>query len=149
MERTSRTTHIRDSDGALFTRWFWLVYFPLGLLAMLATLWITGLLPKPAHLVVLALGLYAIPATRLLYERRRAGLLVKPGQDLIKGLTALAMMALAGSVLFGSGWHELRSSDGGLMMLTAGAFLLLVAALAPAFKLLDVAIREILRLVRR
>lgn len=149
MAPTSRTTHIRDRDGALFTRWFWLVYFPLGLLGMMTTLWITGLLPKTGHLVVLVLGIYSIPATRLLYERRRAGLSVRPGKGLMKGLTALAMMVLAGSVLFGSGWHELRSSGGGLMMLTTGAFLLLLAAVAPAFKLLDVAIREVARMVKR
>jgi hypothetical protein len=120
----------------LFYRWLWLVYFPLAVSPLLIVLAFLHLLPP----LVLFLLIWDLLCVRLLVERRRRQLALPIPRRLITGLVALALLVLTGVILMLMGLNRL-SGRGGPKLLVAGAFLALLAAFAPVFKLVDVTLR--------
>jgi hypothetical protein len=137
-DQTEREPKI--SSAVLFARWFWVVYVPLGLFVTLLLVAFAGLLPKLAIPVLLIVSVWSAVAVRLLFERSRRGLEVPVPKNLVGGLSWVAGLASTGAVL---GWMGLArlSSDLGLLLGFTGVFLMVLALIAPVFKLVDVIIR--------
>lgn len=145
---SGKKTPSRRRNEELFTRWLLMVYLPLGLLCAGIILLMLGVLPRgmaPGLVVLAAWGLVAI---RLLWERRRLGLEVPPPRSMVIGIGSIGVMALAGAILTWVGLDRLASTSG-VVMLYSGGVLMLTALFAPAFKLLDLAIRAVARRVLR
>jgi hypothetical protein len=128
-------------SATLFARWFWFVYVPLGLFVPLLLLTFAGLLPRLAVAGLMVLSVWSAAAVRLLFERSRRGLAVPVPKNLVGGLSWVTGLAATGAVL---GWMGLArlSSDLGLLLGFSGVFLMVLALIAPAFKLIDVIIRS-------
>jgi len=139
----------RPAPEALFMRWLWLVYMPLGVLAALLLLAVMKLLPGWTTLPVLALAAYSVLAGRLILERRRKGLSTPAPRALVFGIGAIAGAALLGLALFFLGWSRLSSTGQGQTLLAVGAFLMILSVTAPAFKLIDVGLKTTGRMIEK
>ena len=73
-------------------------------------------------------------------ERRRRKVPLRVPPTLLVGVSATAVAVLVGAVLAWMGIDRLSSRTGPPLLVTGG-FLILAAAFAPAFKLLDLAVR--------
>lgn len=142
-----KTTPRSGSTEALFARWFLLVYLPLGLLVVGFIFFILQLLPGWAVPVLVALAVWGIFAVRLILERRKRGLEIPPPRSLILGVLTIAGLALAGAFLVLVGLARVSSAVG-ITLLLLGGFLMLLAVFAPAFKLVDVLMRSLGRVIR-
>lgn len=139
---------MRVGSGALFARWLWLVYAPLAFFFILLALTFTELLPRWAIPVLLISSLWGAVSVRLIAERIRVGLAVPPPRNLVGGGTWIAGLVVTGSVLGWIGAARL-STDVGIGLALAGAFLVVFGLTAPLFKILDVALRAAGRRVAR
>ncbi|MEO7803039.1 MAG: hypothetical protein ABIS18_00900 [Actinomycetota bacterium] len=126
--------------SALFARWFWLIYLPLGLFAALVGIKAIGLIGGWGNLVLVIFGAYALLAARLLMERKRLGVEVPPPAKIVAGVVVVAAVVLTGGVMFLVGWRRLGDGQG-LMLLAVGGFLMITSATVSMFKLVDMAIR--------
>jgi len=131
----------------LFYRWLWFVYVPLGLGPVGIVLRAVHLLPA-GSVLLFALLAYDALCVRLVLERRRRGVALPVPRTLLTGIGALATLVLSGVVLIWMGIDRL-SGKGGPPLMVAGAFLLLLALFAPAFKLVDVTMRVAARGILR
>ena len=131
----------------VFYRWLWFVYVPLGLGPVGIVLRAVHLLPG-GSVLLFALLAYDALCVRLVVERRRRGVTLPVPRTLLTGIGALAALALAGAVLTWMGVDRL-SGQGGPPLLVTGAFLLLLALFAPAFRLVDVTLRVAARTILR
>ncbi|MGH2812397.1 MAG: hypothetical protein ACRDI1_06760 [Actinomycetota bacterium] len=138
----------RLNSKALFARWFWVVYVPLGLLAGLLVLLAAGFLPSWGVWILAAFGAWSLLAVVLLFERRRRGLSVPPPKSIVKGTAWVAALAAAGSLFGWLGTGRL-TSDTGVVMALVGAFLVTFAVLAPALKIVDLLLRRLGRMLLR
>lgn len=136
----------RRRNEVLFARWLFVVYVPLVLLVAGIILWMLGIFPRRAGLLMTALSVWALLAMRLLWERRKKGIKVPAPRSLIVGTILIAAAALSGAILTWMGLDRLSSTSGTVMLYTGGV-LILTALLAPAFKALDLAIRAVARRV--
>lgn len=136
------------SPRALFARWFWLVYLPLGLFFVLLALTFTELLPRWAIPFLIASSLWGALSVRLIVERVRIGLPVPPPRNLVGGSTWVVALVVTGAVLGWIGAAKL-SSDVGIGLALTGAFLIVFALIAPLFKVLDLALRASRRRFKR
>lgn len=134
---------------ALFVRWLWLVFVPLGLLAALLLLLPTGLLPNWATLPILILSAYSLLAVRLILERKKKGLSTPAPRWLLLGIGSIAGAALLGLALFILGWSRLSSSGQGQALLAVGVFLMILSITAPLFKVVDIGLRTTGKIVRK
>lgn len=125
----------------LFARWFGIVYLPLGLLGVVLLAVATGVLARPPLPLIAAGTAYGAVAVRLLYERRRRGLVVKAPSALVGGLAWVCGVGLTGAVMLWIGLERLHSYAGTIFSLL-GAFLILVALLAPLLRAIDFALRK-------
>lgn len=107
-----------------------------------------GRLPSAAVPVLVAASVWGLVAIRLLLERRRVGLQVPPPQRLMLWAATLGGIVLVGATLFWVGADRLGSNVG-VGMVVVGGFLMILAVTAPAFKLIDVILRRLGRLIRR
>lgn len=135
-EATRRATHQRS----VFYRWVWLVYAPLvaGLVAVVVLL--MGAMPGFLALPFLLLVAWDAAAGWLLVERHRRKVRLKVPTGAMVGVGGTAGAVVAGTILAWMGVDRL-SSGSGPPMLILGGFLVLTAALAPAFKLVDLTLR--------
>jgi hypothetical protein len=138
----------RLNSNALFARWFWVVYVPLGFLAGLFVLLAAGFLPSWGVWILAAVGAWSLLAVVLLFERRRRGLSVPPPKSIVKGTAWVAGLAVAGSLFGWLGTGRL-TSDTGVVMALVGAFLVTFAVLAPALKIVDLLLRRLGRMLLR
>lgn len=138
----------RPTPATLFMRWVWLVYLPLGLAGVLLLLLASGLLPSSVLPVLLALLAWAGIAGRLLYERRRRGVRVKPPKAVVVWTAGIAGLLIAGALLLWMGTERL-STDIGLAIFATGAFLMVLAVTMPAFKIVDSVLRRAARIFSR
>jgi len=125
---------------SVFYRWLWLVYAPLvlGLVAIVVIL--AGAMPGFVALPVVALLAWDAGAARMLVERHRRKVRLPIPKTLLIGLGALVLAVGTGVVLAWMGVDRLSSSSGP-PMLVLGGFLILSAAFAPAFKVMDLTLR--------
>src|SRR5207237_5449423 len=79
-------------------------------------------------------------STRRLVERRRRKIPLRVPPTLLIGVGATVVAVLAGTLLAWMGIDRLSSTTGPPLLVTGG-FLMLAAAFAPGFKLLDLAMR--------
>jgi hypothetical protein len=77
---------------------------------------------------------------RLLVERRRRKVALQVPPTLLIGVAATVVAVLVGAVLAWMGVDRLSSRTGPPLLVTGG-FLIVAAAFAPAFKLLDLVLR--------
>ena len=133
----------------VFYRWLWLVYFPLVLGLVGIGVLLAGVLPGFLDLPLAVLLVWGALAVRLLVERHRRKVPLRVPPTLILGLGALLGLVVGGIVLAWMGVDRLASRTGP-PLLVVGAFLLVLALLAPAFKVVDLtlrlAVRNLLRL---
>ena len=149
MTKTARSTAARARhEKQLFYRWLWFVYVPLGLAPVGIVLGAAHLLPGAAVLLLFALLAYDALCVRLVIERRRRGIALPVPRTLLTGIGALVALVLSGVVLIWMGVDRL-SGKGGPPLLVTGAFLLLLALFAPAFKLVDLTLRVAARSILR
>jgi hypothetical protein len=155
-----------------------IVYIPLGLLAMGFLLLIVGTLSGPAVWLLVILGVYCVVPVRLLLEWRRRGLpLPTPrgtpaprpsrpvapprtapppprasrltaSQRAMAGLAAIAALLLVGGILLVFGMGRLDSSLG-LLLAAIGGFLMILSVTVPTFRLFDIVLRAVGRLIGR
>jgi hypothetical protein len=135
-------------EKQLFYRWLWFVYVPLGLAPVGIVLGAAHLLPGATVPLLFVLLAYDAVCVRLVVERRRRGVAVPVPRTLIAGIGALLALVLSGVVLMWMGVDRL-GGNGGPPLLVTGAFLLLLALFAPAFKVVDLALRTVARSVLR
>ncbi|HVF12823.1 MAG TPA: hypothetical protein VNA87_07035 [Actinomycetota bacterium] len=131
-----RTKH----PSALFIRWFWLVYLPLGLLSAGVLLMIFRVLPASMKWPLLLLGGYGLLAVRLLIERKRKGLSVPPPRNIVIGILSVAGLLVLGAILFVLGMGRLTTTEG-LVLAGVGGFLMILSVTVPTFRLVDAALR--------
>jgi uncharacterized protein YndB with AHSA1/START domain len=135
--------------SSLFARWFWLVYLPLALLTGVILLTVAGLMPAGLRTPLLTLtGAWSALALVILVERRRRHVAVRPPRRIVLGIGAVVLTGVAGALLTWIGIGKVSSSEG-LAMLLVGCFFILMAVFAPMFKLVDSALRLVVRLVTR
>lgn len=183
----------RRSKQALFIRWLWLVYLPLGLLAVTLPLAFLGVLSGGPVWLVGLLAVYCVIPARLLLETRRKGLELPmpprsgrrrssqppPGRQsepasapmrdqpsstrvarsevsprirrrrALAGMVALVVVAVLGVILFLVGMGQAGSGRLGLALMGVGIFLMLLSVTVPTFKIVDMTIRGIGRLIRK
>lgn len=132
----------------VFFRWLWLVYVPIGLAAVALIVAMTGILPRQATIPLIALTAWAAGGVWLIIERRRRMVRIAVPASFIVGLISVGVLVIAGMLLAWMGTDRLGSSDGPTM-LVVGAFLLLVAGFAPAFRLADAIMRFTVRTLIR
>lgn len=130
----------------LFFRWFVVVYLPLGLLALMLGLLPFGMLPSWALPFMVLLGAYALPAVRLLIERRRSKLGVPLPRKIIVSVAVISGMMAGGAGLFVIGMSRLTTTAG-LVMVFVGGCLMILSISAPAFRLMDIILRKTGRLL--
>jgi hypothetical protein len=135
-------------DRRIFYRWLWLVYAPLvlGFLALLV--FASGAMPGFLTLPFLALLALNAISIRLVVERRRRKIALRVPPTLLIGVGATVVAVLAGAFLAWMGIDRLSTATGPPLLVTGG-FLMLAAAFAPGFKLLDLAMRVTARALLR
>lgn len=147
--RTAARAQPPREASSLFARWFWLVYLPLALLTGVILLVVAGLMPAALKTPLLTLtGAWSALALAMLFERRRRHVAVRPPRRIVLGIGAVALMGVVGALLAWIGIGRVSSSEG-LAMLLVGCFFILMAVFAPMFKLVDSALRLVVRLVTR
>jgi hypothetical protein len=141
-------THRAIRTRRVFYRWLWLVYAPLVLGFIAVVVFLSGAMP--GFLALPFVVLLAIDALdiRLIVERRRRKIPLAVPRGLLVGVGATVAGVAVGAVLAWMGVDRL-STSAGPALLVAGGFLILVAAFAPAFKLLDVVLRLVGRTLLR
>ena len=87
-------------------------------------------------------------AIRLVVERRRRKVALRVPPTLLVGVGATVVAVLAGALLAWMGIDRLSSTTGPPLLVTGG-FLMLAAAFAPGFKLLDLVMRVTARTLLR
>ena len=127
-------------DRRIFYRWLWLVYAPLVLGFLAVLVFASGAMPGFLTLPFLALLALNAIAIRLVVERRRRKIALRVPATLVIGVGATFVAVLAGAVLAWMGIDRLSTATGPPLLVTGG-FLMLAAAFAPGFKLLDLAMR--------
>lgn len=186
----------RKTKQALFIRWLWLVYLPLGLLIaglpLVALKVITG---APVWMVGL-LSVYCVVPVRLLLETKRKGLELpkppgatfqrgrRPGprsspkqvpstanpdpesvaharvnvppvsgrikrRRAVAGVLGTGVLLGIGGLLFILGMGKASSGQLGLLLIGLGGFLMLLSVTLPTFKIVDLTVRAIGRLVTK
>lgn len=131
----------------LFLRWVWVAYLPLLLLAAVAGLRFVGILGRTlAAGLVLVLVLWTGLALRLILERRRLGKKVGIPRGVVVWLTVPLGLGTVGLLLFFVG-AEALSTDLGFGTFAAGVFLITMAMALPLFRLIDVLVRGLGRVV--
>lgn len=135
-------------DPRFFTRWLVVVYLPLGLLASGFVLFVSGALPGWGGGAMVLLSAWGLVSIRLLRERKRRGVSVPPPRSMVVGFGITASTAFFGGMLSWIGVARLQT-NAGVIMLYAGAFLVLVAVLAPMFKVIDSILRAAGRILFR
>ncbi|MGI8427356.1 MAG: hypothetical protein ACR2FO_08595 [Actinomycetota bacterium] len=132
----------------LFARWVFVVYLPLGLLAVALALMSFGILPGWAIWLTGLLAAYDILPARLLLERRRKGLGIPLPRKILTGVAALSALLIIGIILFVLGMGKVNSSQG-LVMVFAGGVLIILAVTVPTFRFIDIILRLGGRMVGR
>ena len=127
-------------ERRIFYRWVWLVYAPLVLGVVAVIVFLSGVMPEFLALPFVALLALDALGVRLLVERRRRKIPLQVPPTLLIGVGATVVAVLAGTVLAWMGIDRLSSKTGPPLLVTGG-FLILAATFAPAFKLLDLAMR--------
>jgi len=127
-------------DRRIFYRWLWLVYAPLVLGFLAVLVFASGAMPGFLALPFVALLALDAVSIRLVVERRRRKIPLRVPPTLLIGVGATVVAVLAGAFLAWMGIDRLSSATGP-PLLVAGGFLMLAAAFAPGFKLLDLAMR--------
>ncbi|HEX2148831.1 MAG TPA: hypothetical protein VHI31_01460 [Actinomycetota bacterium] len=182
----------RQNKQALFLRWLWLVYLPLGLLALGLPLVFFQVLTGAGVWVVGILSVYCVVPMRLLLETRRKGLeLPKPPgakarsrppapehpavaaaeapaetvstarvarppvsakikrRRAVAGVLGIGVLLAIGGLLFILGMGKASSGQLGLLLIGLGGFLMLLSVTLPTFKIVDIMVRAIGRLVSK
>jgi hypothetical protein len=127
-------------DRRVFYRWLWLVYAPLVLGFVAMVVFLSGVMPGFLALPFVALLALDAVSVRLLVERRRRKVTLRVPATLLIGVGATLVAVLAGALLAWMGIDRLSSRTGPPLLVT-GCFLMVAAAFAPAFKLLDLVAR--------
>jgi hypothetical protein len=127
-------------DRKVFYRWLWLVYAPLVLGFPALVVFLSGAMPGYLALPFMALLVLDALGLRLLVERRRRKVPLRVPPTLLVGVSATAVAVLVGAALAWMGIDRLSSRTGPPLLVTGG-FLMVAAAFAPAFKLLDLVVR--------
>jgi hypothetical protein len=127
-------------DRRVFYRWLWFVYAPLVLGFVAIVVFLSGVMPGFLALPFVALLALDAIGVRLLVERRRRKVTLRVPATLLIGVGTTVVAVLAGALLAWMGIDRL-SSRTGPPLLVAGCFLMVAAAFAPAFKLLDLVVR--------
>ena len=135
-------------DRGIFYRWVWLVYAPLVLGFLALVVFASGAMPGFLALPFVALLAVDALAVRLIVERRRRKIALRVPPTLLIGVGATFVAVLAGAFLAWMGIDRLSSATGPPLLVTGG-FLMLAAAFAPGFKLLDLAMRVTARTLLR
>ncbi|CAN5900884.1 hypothetical protein BH23ACT12_BH23ACT12_03790 [soil metagenome] len=182
----------RQNSKALFIRWLWLVYLPLGLLVLALPLVFFEVLTGAAVWAVGLLSVYCVVPMRLLLETRKKGLeLPKPPgaktrtrppppvrkrpsparapanpvstarvarppvsgkikrRRAIAGALGIGVLLGIGGLLFILGMGKASSGQLGLLLIGLGGFLMLLSVTLPTFKIVDIMVRAISRLVSK
>lgn len=180
----------RQNAKALFIRWLWLVYLPLGLLLLGLPLVFFQVLTGVGVWVVGILSVYCVIPMRLLLETRRKGLELpkppgaksntrsaRPGRDrppaaevpaepvstarvtrppvsgrikrrrAVAGVLGIGVLLGIGGLLFILGMGKASSGQLGLLLIGFGGFLMLLSVTLPTFKIVDMMVRAIGRMV--
>jgi len=135
-------------DRSIFYRWLWLVYAPLVLGFLALVVFASGAMPGFLALPFVALLAVDALAIRLVVERRRRKVALRVPPTLLIGVGTTVVAVLAGALLAWMGIDRLSSTTGPPLLVTGG-FLMLAAAFAPGFKLLDLAMRVTARTLLR
>jgi hypothetical protein len=133
-------THRAIRDRRVFYRWLWLVYAPLVLGFLAVVVFLSGAMPGFLALPFVALLALDAIGLRLLVERRRRKVALPVPPTLLIGVGATVLAVLVGTVLAWMGVDRLSSRTGPPLLVTGG-FLIVAAAFAPAFKVLDLVVR--------
>ncbi len=182
----------RQNAKALFIRWLWLVYLPLGLLVLGLPLVFFQVLTGAAVWVVGLLSVYCVVPMRLLLETKKKGLeLPKPPgaqsrsrpsrpvrerpspaqapadpvstarvarppvsgrikrRRAIAGVLGIGVLLGIGALLFILGMGKASSGQLGLLLIGFGGFLMLLSVTLPTFKIVDIMVRAIGRMVSK
>lgn len=182
----------RQNAKALFIRWLWLVYLPLGLLVLGLPLVAFQVLTGAGVWVVGLLSVYCVIPMRLLLETRRKGLELpkppgaktrtrpsSPARDkpsaaaapaepvttarisrppvsskikrrrAVAGVLGIGVLLGIGGLLFILGMGKASSGQLGLLLIGFGGFLMLLSVTLPTFKIVDIMVRAIGRMVAR
>jgi hypothetical protein len=182
----------RQNAKALFIRWLWLVYVPLGLLLLGLPLVFFQVLTGAGVWVVGILSVYCVVPMRLLLETRRKGLELpkppgakprtrpaRPVRDMplaaeapaepvstarvtrppvsgkikrrraVAGVLGIGVLLGIGGLLFILGMGKASSGQLGLLLIGFGGFLMLLSVTLPTFKIVDIMVRAIGRMVAK
>jgi hypothetical protein len=182
----------RQNAKALFIRWLWLVYLPLGLLVLGLPLVFFQVVTGAGVWVVGLLSVYCVVPMRLLLETRRKGLELPkppgakprtrpagpprqraaaaeaPGEPVstarvarppmpakirrrraIAGVLGIGVLLGIGGLLFILGMGKASSGQLGLLLIGFGGFLMLLSVTLPTFKIVDIMVRAIGRMVAK
>lgn len=182
----------RQNARALFIRWLWLVYLPLGLLVLGLPLVAFQVVTGAGVWLVGILSVYCVIPMRLLLETRRQGLeLPKPPgakprsrptsptrpkpsaaeapadpvatakvsrppvsgrikrRRAVAGVLGIGVLLGIGGLLFILGMGKASSGQMGLLLIGFGGFLMLLSVTLPTFKIVDIMVRAIGRMVAR
>jgi hypothetical protein len=110
----------------------------LGVIALGVAL--SGLLPHQGDLPLLALLAWDAGGIWMIVERRRRKVKIPIPTTMVVGLISLGALVLVGCIMAWMGIDRL-ASPGGPALVVIGGFLLLLAMFAPAFRMLDAALR--------
>ncbi|MGH2768822.1 MAG: hypothetical protein ACRDIF_07705 [Actinomycetota bacterium] len=138
----------RGGPTDLFLRWLWLVYLPLGLAGMGMLLLVGDVVPWWGVPIVLALTGWGAIAARLLLERRRLGLRIPTPPGRIAWVAGAGGFLVVGALLSWIGLARFTTS-GGPAFLLLGGFLLLLALMVPAFRVVALALHMAGRMLAR
>lgn len=127
-------------ERRVFYRWLWLVFAPIGLGVIAVIVFLSGIMPGFLALPFVALLAWDAVDVRLIIERRRRKIPLRIPRTLYVGMGGTVLAVLVGAVLAWMGIDRLSSKSGpGLLVL--GGFIMLTAAFAPGFKVLDLMLR--------
>ena len=179
-----------QNKRAIFLRWLWLVYLPLGILAVALPLMFFEVLTGSILWAVGLLAAYCVVPMRLLLETKRKGLelprppgsragraaaatrgAAKPAlrredaasapaarppvppkikrRRAVVGVLGIGVLSAIGGVLFIVGMGRASSGTLGLVLIGIGGFLMLLSVTLPTFKVVDIVLRAIGRLLWR
>ncbi|HEX2054196.1 MAG TPA: hypothetical protein VHJ78_10795 [Actinomycetota bacterium] len=187
---------VQQSKRAIFLRWLWLVYLPLGLLSICLLLMVFRVLEGGILWLVGVLAAYCVVPMRLLLETKRKGLELPkppgmaavsptrrprrpparplpaeagppPGETAtarvapppvppqirrrraVAGVLGIGVMCGIGGLLFIIGMGRASSGSLGLALIGIGGFLMLLSVTLPTFKIVDIVVRAIGRLLTK